>query len=586
MFTDVRKPPPPAWSEWKAFIFRNFLVRGYDVFPPIQQLQSTSNTNVNEQSFLQLQTKETLAATAETVQPSLQKLLQVISYPKDNGMELCNSIINGTLVGASDGSLKKVNGTYAGGYGFLLQDREHDKGRIVGCAGTPKTNSMTSMTSEIFGIAATALLTLIVYKQHQDEIDRSTKNKVVIYSDNKEAIGRVNDENDPLNVSAHIQKEYDIAQLIKRIQQVLPFRLVCSWVKGHQDELKNGRKIHGPFTREVQLNIAMDKLAKADLELEPSMRQMYPDTKLALFNNGVMITDNEIFLYKHINGEKLHSYISEKYGWERELMDNLDWEALGDSIKSYSKFKQKKIIQLLYDWQNDGDQKFQFQNDNGECPACRLHESKLHYLKCTDTRMREKRNRCLQKFGSDLKRIKTYPGLIAAAKQILVHGCRESAASFTNQQTYTDILSMQAIVEQDAFGENSFEKGFVTITWRKAQMQWAYDTKEVIDISKWSKKFVTAIQTYTRDMWFQRNNVLHGETESEILAIKKSKCQKRIRLLYKRSRKNLSHEDKKLFQLPLPIRLKGSVTGMTMWIEQIEITFLKGARDGLECANS
>ena len=80
-------------------------------------------------------------------------------------------------------------------------------------------------------------------------------------------------------------------------------------------------------------------------------------------------------------------------------------------------------------------------------------------------------------------------------------------------------------------------------------------------------------------MWIQRNNVLHGETESEIIAIKKIKCQNRVRTLYKRSRKNLSHEDKKLFQLPLPIRLKGSVTGMTMWIERIEMIFQQKDQD-------
>lgn len=32
-------------------------------------------------------------------------------------------------------------------------------------------------------------------------------------------------------------------------------------------------------------------------------------------------------------------------------------------------------------------------------------------------------------------------------------------------------------------------------------------------------------------------------------------------------------EDKKLFNLPLPIRLKWTVPGMTMWIERIEMIF-------------
>ena len=147
------------------------------------------------------------------------------------------------------------------------------------------------------------------------------------------------------------------------------------------------------------------------------------------------------------------------------------------------------------------------------------------------------------------------------------------------QTSFTDLLLVQAIVEQHKFGENSFEKGFVTLHWREVQKQWACHTKEVIDIDKWAKKFVTAIHTYTRDMWFQRNNILHGETESEIVAIKKAKCQKRIRDLYKRSRRNLSLEDKKLFNFPLAYCLKGSVVGMTMWIDRIEMIFQQRDQD-------
>ena len=31
----MRKPPKQAWAEWKCFIFRNYLIKGYQVYPPI-----------------------------------------------------------------------------------------------------------------------------------------------------------------------------------------------------------------------------------------------------------------------------------------------------------------------------------------------------------------------------------------------------------------------------------------------------------------------------------------------------------------------------------------------------------------------
>ena len=39
---------------------------------------------------------------------------------------------------------------------------------------------------------------------------------ITIYSDNKEVIGKANDDEEPLNVSAHLKPEYDIGQVIQR----------------------------------------------------------------------------------------------------------------------------------------------------------------------------------------------------------------------------------------------------------------------------------------------------------------------------------------------------------------------------------
>lgn len=42
---------------------------------------------------------------------------------------------------------------------------------------------------------------------------------------------------------------------------MLPITVKAEWIKGHQDENKKGRKIHGPFPRLVEINIEMDRRA-------------------------------------------------------------------------------------------------------------------------------------------------------------------------------------------------------------------------------------------------------------------------------------------------------------------------------------
>ena len=203
--------------------------------------------------------------------------------------------------------------------------------------------------------------------------------------------------------------------------------------------------------RSTQRNIEMDKLAVTGLKLDPHKRQTYPDTKIALYNNGVMMTDIEAFLYEQINGEKLKNYISKKFGWERDLMESITWDALGASMKSYTAFKKKKIIQLLYDWQNDGVQKMKFHNDTGECPACSCYKDNLHYLSCEDKRMIEKRKSCLQQLGKELLKVNTSPGIVAATKQIVQVGCKTAAMNLKEQNAYSDVLLLQAVQEQHKY---------------------------------------------------------------------------------------------------------------------------------------
>ena len=76
-----------------------------------------------------------------------------------------------------------------------------------------------------------------------------------------------------------------------------------------------------------------------------------------------------------------------------------------------------------------------------------------------------------------------------------------------------------------------------------------------------------------------KNGTLSDTGEVTLLEIKKAKCRLRVKELYKKSRSGLNTEEKKLFNLPLAYRLKGSAAGMLLWIERVELSFQHREQD-------
>ena len=162
---------------------------------------------------------------------------------------------------------------------------------------TPKSNDMTSLTSEMFGILGT-LIVVYILSLHNDENIERQKHAIYIYSDNKEAIKRSTDRPELLNVSEHMKSEYDVMMLIWDIQDLLPHKIIHRWVKGHQDMTKSGVQLYGPFIREVKLNIEMDQVANEGCKLDLWQRPIFSHTKMGFYDNrGAMITNIDTYVF-------------------------------------------------------------------------------------------------------------------------------------------------------------------------------------------------------------------------------------------------------------------------------------------------
>ena len=181
----------------------------------------------------------------------------------------------------------------------------------------------------------------------------------------------------------------------------------------------------------------------------------------------------------------------------------------------------------------------------------------------------------LQNLSKTLKKYDTYPGIIKVLQSILQRedADKQLIKELTNPITLVDTILAQAVEKQLQIGLKALAKGLVTRKWATVQQMWCSTAGYRYDGQKWPKVLIMSLQTYTRAMWIHRNTILHGKTIIENNEILKYKCKMRIKELYKRSRLNLTLEDKKLFKLPLQYRMKGTAEGMLLWIERAEMVF-------------
>ena len=257
----VRKQTNLEWSEWRDFIWRNFLSGKYQVTQPPGEriLQQVYAPTTEIQLLHNMKWDGTWVETIKNLPPVWRQILGKIKAPVDNGKMIQEKSLNGTLVGASDGSVKQGKDVDAGGYAYTVQLWETDTYGITGYAPCPSSTKVTSLTAELYGLIAS---TLVVFMLGKKISGGRTSRTITLSADNEQAIKMGQDWKTPINISETTQHEYDLWKLMWNLAQESNIKIEYQWVRGHQDTLKTGERIFGPFPRLVQLNIEMDDRAK------------------------------------------------------------------------------------------------------------------------------------------------------------------------------------------------------------------------------------------------------------------------------------------------------------------------------------
>jgi hypothetical protein len=320
----IEKPSAASWQEWKAFIFRNFLIQGYRLQYPIDRIYTIGpilRPRTERELITALYTTTHLGASISSIlaalPPSLHSLLGTVAIPSDEGLALAHAIEDGTAVGASDGSvINTFDKLYYGGSAATIQQPHSDTDAFSCYSPSPHSSQLCSLTTELYGFITATILIYIICIAHGlgDGI-------VTIYIDNREARKRGTAKDDYINVGDYLRADHDISLLLQQLIIASPVTIDYTWVKSHQDELPTGELIHGPFLRPVQLNQYVDTLAgqgrdEANDIIQP--KPVFSTTVLQIYSTaGVAIDDWGHYLVNVINGATMRDYYLTRHSFFR-----------------------------------------------------------------------------------------------------------------------------------------------------------------------------------------------------------------------------------------------------------------------------
>ena len=507
---------------------------------------------------------------------TLRKILGEVHLPKDGGETIIHGKNFGSIVCASDGSLVDQDNTLRGGYAYSIQRYLTNTNRILGYAPAPSNTSMSSFTTEIYGQIA-ALLVLVLLEK--SETPGSLENDMVkMYIDNKEVVTSYNNQLEPVNISETLTHDYDLRQLAWKLKQILGTTTTACWVKGHQDRTKEGQPTHGPYTRPAQLNIEMDALATRGVphaQNQMIKRSIYSTTVFGIFDSkGKYTEDYYQYLNLHVNGPILQAYIQKKYDWSINQQQQINWDDLGKSLQREKEYRKTKIVQILFNWQHDGQQKKHFKTGEGKCPAgCGENEIHGHYLYCKSKEMIIKRQDFLLILKKKLQKIDTYPGITSTLLHALRHGVHSAMEQLPSDVNNSDKYIRLGLEDQCILNNDAIAKGFLSKHWKTAQ-RW-YNT----NAEEWTIKAIGFLHEYTYSCWKARNEFIHGKTQKESRKAKRIRLCQTVKDIYSKDRGGLSNSDKKIFKLPIAQRLKSGTASLEIWIDMAYRIFNKNGKD-------
>jgi hypothetical protein len=528
---------------------------------------------------------------------ALKGMVGEVSIPMDQGLEISEAIVSGTCIGASDGSIIRSHLNISGSHGYALSEGDNQGTAITGWGVSPRSDDMSSMTSEHFGLIGLLIVTHLVcirYKLCAEECFDA----LVIYVDNKAVVDRCNKKQEIMNISDYSVPEQDLWGITTELLEKMPIMVDIQWIRSHQNLNKHGDKIHGPFRKEVQMNILADDLASRGREQKDKqipLRPTFHNTVISLSTwDDVYVTDIRKYMVDKINGRRIMEYYKMRRGWSEELVSTIDWEGVEGMLRKANPMRRITLIKMMHNWQNIGvqkgkirDSRLRMQTDEPLTPTeeekdchlcqdgCGEVEGNLHYISCQAPNPLESRKKSIQSAIKKLKSLRTAEPILSIISIML-------RSLSTDQQCEYDLREMKieegtplsrAIRGQERIGWRAMCQGFVHKEWAAAQTEHyrklGIKTK-YYNGGRWSRMISTILSDYCLECWAKRNETIHGKKDTDSRTKKLARLRKQVKALYKRQDMIHNKRHKRIFDMPLKKRLKMGLQSTVLWVGMAE----------------
>ena len=493
-----------------------------------------------------------------------------------------NSIQQGVqLVIASDGSKKTSGATY----GWILETISktllaEGMGPVHG-----KLTSLTSHRAELYGITAALLYVLQICTFFKLNIVVT----IVAYCDNMECVHKINTSLSPMRgTSRYITADYDIESLLRHIIQTQRVTVSAEWVKSHQDDTKEPEEL----TYNAQLNIAADELAEYAYDSCPPSQEKFPPfptTIISLRIDGIRVTSklkNQIEDAIHL--ESIRTYRSNKYGWDQQTWESIDWSAFEIAIKHQKPGLKRFLHRFTCEWLPVGARtKFYQHNQNAKCVSCNsVHdESCVHIFQCPNQRRRTNLITQVTSLMTLLTKKHTYRPLMKILQQNILQWSKGDPPSAfqlpTHPSTY-DYTIQNAVSEQTSIGWNHIFKGWISTKWAIAQDEY-YDERCKTDKrinrkyhnkTTWSKTVIHGLHDIAFSTWKFRNKDIYGHNKQEEEQIGLDKMKSKVRREYERRHTFPAKIQWRYFTRTIQDRVNDSVHMLQAWYENLKTALI------------
>jgi hypothetical protein len=383
-----------------------------------------------------------------------------------------------------------------------------------------------------------------------------------------------------------LEADWDLRNEIKATLKLIGRPHTFSHVKGHQDSGTSVESLDLP----AQLNVEADHGANAFRAAYPAHRPLVPrlgHNRAQLHIGGRTINGKyrqEIRLAK--SEGPLRAYIMRKYSWTESQMESIDWKALTRALNR-TRDKEVALVKLLAEVTPTATRMNRYHGSTSpKCPRCLTDDETIdHVIRCLS-------DDCQKWRAALLTHLRVVCTTALHSRLALVDLLLDGLQCWF-QHEQLDCAAYPAtlhslIKAQNSIGWNQLFRGRMATEWATLQQQSLVENgcqTPSLSGRSWVATVISTLWTRFFELWYARNQIVHGVNILDYTIIQKSKLLDELKELHSRRasfhRSDLpfliAQNDAEIHKLDEFVE-QNYVSTLRTWLRMWKPTFAAGAK--------